>query len=130
MEGSGALCTVFAHFPSAMPDFLTAALYKFVALPAFAGLQAPLQSFCEAQDVRGTLLLAEPMANPAGPPDASSDAYFHFYLLAMGAGRLRSPDELRRLMHEAGFHPVERLANAMPIHTQLLVAHKSRCLPS
>ena len=78
----------------------------------------------------GALLLAEPMANPAGPPDASSDAYFHFYLLAMGAGRLRSPDELRRLMHEAGFHPVERLANAMPIHTQLLVAHKSRCLPS
>jgi UPF0176 protein len=69
MEGSGALCTVFAHFPSAMPDFLTAALYKFVALPDFAGLQAPLQSFCEAQDVRGTLLLAEEGINGtiAGP---------------------------------------------------------------
>lgn len=69
MEGSGALCTVFAHFSPAMPDFLTAALYKFVALPDFAGLQAPLQSFCEAQDVRGTLLLAEEGINGtiAGP---------------------------------------------------------------
>lgn len=52
-----------------MPDFLTAALYKFVALPDFAGLQAPLQAFCEAQDVRGTLLLAEEGINGtiAGP---------------------------------------------------------------
>lgn len=52
-----------------MPDFLTAALYKFVALPDFADLQAPLQAFCEAQDVRGTLLLAEEGINGtiAGP---------------------------------------------------------------
>ena len=41
-----------------MPDFLTAALYKFVDLPDYAELQAPLQAFCEANDVRGTLLLA------------------------------------------------------------------------
>jgi UPF0176 protein len=41
-----------------MPDFLTAALYKFVALPDFAGLQAPLMACCEAHGVKGTLLLA------------------------------------------------------------------------
>ena len=41
-----------------MSEFLTAALYKFVDLPDFAQLQAPLQVFCEAHDVRGTLLLA------------------------------------------------------------------------
>lgn len=52
-----------------MPDFLTAALYKFVDLPDFAGLQAPLQAFCEANDVRGTLLLAAEGINGtiAGP---------------------------------------------------------------
>ncbi len=52
-----------------MPEFLTAALYKFVELPDFAALQAPLQTFCEAQDVRGTLLLAEEGINGtiAGP---------------------------------------------------------------
>lgn len=56
-------------FHLAMPDFLTAALYKFVDLPDYAVLQAPLQSFCEAQDVRGTLLLAEEGINGtiAGP---------------------------------------------------------------
>jgi UPF0176 protein len=54
-----------------MPDFLTAALYKFVDLPDFAQLQAPLQAFCEAQDVRGTLLLATEGINGtiAGPPE-------------------------------------------------------------
>ena len=41
-----------------MPDFLTAALYKFVELPDFAALQAPLLACCEAHGVKGTLLLA------------------------------------------------------------------------
>ena len=41
-----------------MLDFLTAALYKFVELPDFAALQAPLQACCEAHGVKGTLLLA------------------------------------------------------------------------
>jgi UPF0176 protein len=35
-----------------------AALYKFVPLPDFADLQAPLKAMCEALDVTGTLLLA------------------------------------------------------------------------
>ena len=41
-----------------MQDFLTAALYKFVELPDFAELQAPLLACCEAHGVKGTLLLA------------------------------------------------------------------------
>ena len=51
------------------PTYLTAALYKFVALPDFAVLQAPLQSCCEAHDVKGTLLLAHEGINGtiAGP---------------------------------------------------------------
>jgi UPF0176 protein len=53
-----------------MSEFLTAALYKFVDLPDFEQLQAPLQAFCETHDVRGTLLLASEGINGtiAGPP--------------------------------------------------------------
>ena len=54
-----------------MPDFLTAALYKFVELPDFSRLQAPLLACCEVQGVKGTLLLASEgingtIAGPAG----------------------------------------------------------------
>ena len=54
-----------------MPDFLTAALYKFVELPDFAELQAPLLACCEANGVRGTLLLAAEGINGtiAGKPE-------------------------------------------------------------
>ncbi len=42
-----------------MSRFLTAALYKFVDLPDFADLQAPLLALCRQHQVKGTLLLAE-----------------------------------------------------------------------
>jgi demethylspheroidene O-methyltransferase len=80
--------------------------------------------FC-ALPVGGTLVLAEPMAQEDGSDaNASSDAYFHFYLLAMGAGRLRRPSELTRMLRECGFVHVELLPNAMPIHTRILIARK------
>ena len=41
----------------------------------------------------GTLLIAEPMAGDARA-EPIGDAYFGFYLLAMGSGRARTPDEL------------------------------------
>ena len=54
-----------------MPRFLTAALYKFVELPDFAALQPPLLACCDAQSVKGTLLLAPEGINGtiAGPAD-------------------------------------------------------------
>jgi demethylspheroidene O-methyltransferase len=91
-----------------------------------------LQKAHAALPVGGVLLLAEPMAQPdeeAGQPEASVDAYFHFYLLAMGAGRLRTPQELQTMMQEAGFTHVEQVPNAMPIHARILVGRKSQCLP-
>jgi demethylspheroidene O-methyltransferase len=57
------------------------------------------------------------------------DAYFHFYLLAMGDGRLRTPQELMVMLREAGFTMVEQVPNAMPIHAQIVVGRKSKCLP-
>lgn len=52
-----------------MPKFLVAALYKFVSLPDYEAMQAPLLAYCEAQQVKGTLLLAEEGINGtiAGP---------------------------------------------------------------
>lgn len=54
-----------------MTHLLTAALYKFVALPDFAELRAPLLSVCEAHQVYGTILLAAEGINGtiAGIPD-------------------------------------------------------------
>ena len=41
-----------------MPRYLTAALYKFVELPDCAALKPALQAVCDANSVKGTLLLA------------------------------------------------------------------------
>jgi len=76
----------------------------------------------------GVLLVAEPMAQGKdAPADHQADAYYHFYLMAMGAGRLRSPQEIAALLTEAGFRAIEQVPNAMPIHGQLVLGRK--CLP-
>ncbi|MDP4002931.1 methyltransferase [Methylobacterium sp. NEAU K] len=71
----------------------------------------------------GTLILAEPMAGTPGA-EPVGDAYFGFYLLAMGSGRPRRAEELHGMLREAGFatsqeHPVRR-----PLLTRLVVARK------
>lgn len=59
----------FNRCPSPMTDFLTAAFYKFVELPDFADLKAPLLAVCEANEVKGLILLAAEGINStiAGP---------------------------------------------------------------
>jgi demethylspheroidene O-methyltransferase len=78
----------------------------------------------QALPTGGTLLLAEPMAQEPGDKPLG-DAYFHLYLLAMGAGRYRTPSELIAMLQASGFEQVELTPNAMPIHTRLLVARKT-----
>jgi len=90
-----------------------------------AGVRTVLAAIYAALPLGGTLLLAEPMAQEVGETPLG-DAYFHFYLLAMGAGRLRSAAELMAMMTEAGFTHVEVVPNAMPLQTQILVGRKSR----
>jgi demethylspheroidene O-methyltransferase len=70
----------------------------------------------------GKALIAEPMS---GPPEARAmaDAYFGFYLLAMGRGRPRSPREVAGLAQAAGFRRVESVPTARPLLTSLVVAH-------
>ncbi|MEY2780929.1 MAG: Demethylspheroidene O-methyltransferase [Pseudomonadota bacterium] len=71
----------------------------------------------------GQLLLAEPMAATELNRNLAS-AYFHFYLLAMGDGRLRSPQDYERMLREAGFASVKLLKTGLPIHAQAILATK------
>lgn len=94
-----------------------------------ADVQTLLRAIFAALPEGGHLLLAEPMAQePGDAPEG--DAYFHFYLLAMGSGRLRTASELTRLMAEAGFVQIHRLSNPMPLQTQILLAQKPKGKPS
>ena len=71
----------------------------------------------------GTLLLAEPMARTPGA-EAMGDAYFGFYLRAMGRGRPRTAEELERMLTAAGFEAIRRVPTRMPLQTSLLVARR------
>ncbi|NYT63415.1 rhodanese-related sulfurtransferase [Alcaligenaceae bacterium] len=75
-----------------MSNFLIAALYKFVHLPDFEALQAPLLACCVANDVKGTLLLAEEGVNGtiAGPSEG----------IAAVLAYLRSDARLAALVHK------------------------------
>lgn len=76
----------------------------------------------------GALVLAEPMAQAEG--ESPIDPYFHFYLMAMGSGRLRTPQALADLMAQAGFTHIELAPSPVPLHAQILVGRKSRVLSS
>ncbi|WP_299399026.1 methyltransferase [Pelagibius sp.] len=69
----------------------------------------------------GTLLVAEPMAQTRGA-EASGDAYFGFYLLAMGRGRPRTPGRIGRLAEAAGFANPRLRATHTPLLARVLVA--------
>jgi demethylspheroidene O-methyltransferase len=66
-----------------------------------------------------TLLVAEPMAGTPGA-EPMGDAYFGFYLMAMGRGRSRTVAELQSLLTAAGFGPARLVPTPMPLQTQLL----------
>ena len=69
----------------------------------------------------GTLLIAEPMADAPGARPMG-DAYFGFYLLAMGRGQPRTPARLTELLQAAGFKHIRLLRTHMPLQTQVLLA--------
>ena len=71
----------------------------------------------------GTLLIAEPMAGTPGA-EPIGDAYFGFYLLAMGRGRARRPDELKQLLEAAGFARTRVLSTRRPLLAGAMVAKK------
>ncbi|MGG5811510.1 methyltransferase [Falsiroseomonas sp. CW058] len=84
-------------------------------------VRALLRRVRAALPAHGRLLIAEPMAGTPGA-EPMGEAYFGFYLLAMGRGRPRRPEELRALVAEAGFGRAQLLATRTPLLVRVLVA--------
>lgn len=78
-----------------------------------------LQAVRKALPQGGTLLIAEPMSGVAGT-EAMADAYFGFYLLAMGRGRPRTAARLKEMLGEAGFTKFHQVPTPIPLQTSLL----------
>ena len=69
----------------------------------------------------GTLLIAEPVSGTGGA-EPIGDAYFAFYLLAMGSGRPRSFATLQNMLRSAGFSQVALKPSHMPMLTSIITA--------
>jgi demethylspheroidene O-methyltransferase len=82
---------------------------------------ALLRAVRAALPAGGALLLAEPMADTPGA-QAAGDAYFGFYLLAMGQGRPRTVPRLTDMLLQAGFDRVRLLPTRTPLLTRVLLA--------
>ncbi len=70
----------------------------------------------------GTLLIAEPMTVRGA--EAVGAAYFGMYLLAMGRGRPRTPQQILALAAEAGFADGRRLRTRRPLLTGLVACRR------
>ncbi|UIJ73268.1 acetylserotonin O-methyltransferase [Aurantimonas sp. HBX-1] len=73
----------------------------------------------------GVVLIAEPMGGDrhSGPV---ADAYFGFYLRAMGSGRPRTPEEIAALMKRAGLQRPREVRTALPVATRIVIAEIPR----
>jgi demethylspheroidene O-methyltransferase len=69
----------------------------------------------------GVLLIAEPMSG-AAETDIVGDAYFGFYLLAMGSGHARTAQELASLLREAGFDGGRLVPTRRPMLVRVVAA--------
>jgi demethylspheroidene O-methyltransferase len=80
-----------------------------------------LKAIRRATPPDGALLIAEPMSS-APKPDRVADVYFAFYLLAMGRGWARTPNEIAALLREAGFRQIRNLRTRTPFLLRAIVA--------
>lgn len=88
-----------------------------------------LRAVHRALPAKGTLLLAEPMMGTPGA-EPVGDAYFGFYLLAMGRGKPRSPQDLQQMLQSAGFAQTQLLKTRQPLQSRLIVARKRSAIKS
>jgi demethylspheroidene O-methyltransferase len=84
---------------------------------------AILQAVHRALPSGARLIVAEPMSGTPGA-EPMGDAYFGFYLLAMGKGRSRSAERLSELVREAGFTSVRLESTRLPLQVRMLVAQR------
>ena len=80
-----------------------------------------LRSVHAALPKGGTLLVAEPMSGTPGAGPVG-DAYFGFYLAAMGSGRPRSLGEIKDMLGEAGFEKSRLAQTRNPMVVRLVIA--------
>lgn len=71
---------------------------------------------------KGVLLIGEPMSG-APARDPMAEAYFGFYLLAMGRGRARRPIEIAQMVKEAGFRATRMAPTRTPMLVRVLIAN-------
>ena len=76
-----------------------------------------------ALDGGGSVLVAEPMAETPGA-EPIGDAYFGFYLLAMGRGKVRSASAIAELLQKTGFGPARSLITPRPLLASAVIAQK------
>jgi len=88
-----------------------------------AAANALLSAAYRALPAKGVLLVAEPMMGTEATAPVGG-AYFGFYLLAMGQGRARAPQELRHMLSTAGFAATQVVRTRQPLQTGLIVARK------
>jgi len=87
-----------------------------------------LRAVFNALPDQGKLLVAEPIAGLPGT-ESISDAYFAFYLRAMGTGKARTFERLKTLLETAGFAQIELHAVPMPLVASVITAIKpSKCV--
>jgi len=108
--------------PAATADLVT--LVRVLHDHDDAAVAALLARLHAAMAPGSTLLIAEPMAGLPGT-ERMADAYFGFYLLAMGSGRARTPAELTRLLAEAGFSDAKPLRTRRPLLTAAISVRRT-----
>lgn len=72
----------------------------------------------------GTVVIGEPMAEAPGA-ESMGDAYFGFYLWAMGSGRPRSVARIKALLGAAGFIDIRERPTRRPLLASVVTARKS-----
>lgn len=89
-------------------QYLTAALYKFVSLPNYTDLQAPIHAACETHHIKGTILLASEGINGtiAGLPDDIQQILHFLRTDAIFEGKL---EDLEHKESFADEHPFYRM---------------------
>ena len=83
-----------------------------------------LRAAFRALPPEGVLLLAEPMSGTPGA-EPVGDAYFGFYLLAMGRGKPRTPQDLQQMLLSVGFANAQLLRTHQPLQSRLIAARKT-----
>lgn len=84
-----------------------------------------LRAIRRSLPVNGTLLIAEPISGVRGA-EPIGDAYFAFYLLAMGSGRPRTFERLSEMLAAAGFVDIALRPTAMPMLASVIIAQTSQ----